>query len=667
MKYRPEVDGLRAVAVAIVLVYHAKFTVFGHDLLQGGYLGVDIFFVISGFLITHLILDELETSNKFHVVEFYERRARRLIPVLLFVIFISMIFAWKKMLPIDLVDFAKSTLSVIGFGSNFYFLFSTTQYGAEAAQLKPLLHTWSLSVEEQFYLLVPLYIMITRNFNSRLQYVMILTILILSFSFSIYMASRNSDLNFFLPFSRVWEILVGSVVAYYYKNNISDFNQSDRSRLCFTGISLIFLSLFIFNHNTLHPSHFTLLPVLGTALLLAFCSHNNGVGRLLSWGPIRGVGLISYSLYLWHFPVFAYSRLGSIEPSNVTKLKLIAISVVLAIMSYFLIEKPFRNKKLISRRQFYFVNILVLIPLVAMSFAIIMNDGYDDRLPKILRKNTSELKVRVWREKDEKGRICQNQSSNFCGVFNSANAQNIYLVGDSHLSAIAPKLREKLSDKYNLIEMNRSSCPFIIGTSLYNEAGVPFDSCNIEWQETRLKNIKKDGSIVILGGRYPVYLSGQYFDNREGGVEGGRWKYQLGEDFEDLELKFQKTLEVLVNNNIHTLLIYPIPEVGVNVPSYILSQRGNQDFKPLTTSFEVYLERSKRTFSLFEKISSPLVHSIYPHNIFCDPIGNKRCYTHDLENVFYADDDHLSGRGSELLVETILKVVDKITDTKERQ
>jgi len=158
LNYRAEIDGLRAIAVVSVILYHAQIVIFGRDWFEGGFIGVDIFFVISGYLITRIILTELEQTNTFSFIKFYERRARRILPMLLVVIAMCIPFAWQKLLPLDLVDFAKSALSAIGFGSNFYFYFSTTEYGADSALLKPLLHTWSLGVEEQFYIVLPIFI-----------------------------------------------------------------------------------------------------------------------------------------------------------------------------------------------------------------------------------------------------------------------------------------------------------------------------------------------------------------------------------------------------------------------------------------------------------------------------------------------------------------------------
>ena len=212
LNYRSEIDGLRAIAVVSVILYHAKIFIFGRDWFEGGFIGVDIFFVISGYLITRIILTELVQSNSFSFIKFYERRARRILPMLFVVIAVCIPIAWQKILPLDLIDFAKSALSAIGFGSNFFFYLSTTEYGADSALLKPLLHTWSLGVEEQFYIIIPVIILLIWKFARTSLLTLLIGMLILNIQFADFIC-RNSELNFFLPFS-FWELLVGSVLAF---------------------------------------------------------------------------------------------------------------------------------------------------------------------------------------------------------------------------------------------------------------------------------------------------------------------------------------------------------------------------------------------------------------------------------------------------------------------
>ena len=213
IKYRPEIDGLRTIAVLAVIIYHAEFTLGEGHYLEGGFLGVDVFFVISGFLITSLIMSEYEKTGRFSITNFYERRTRRLLPALLTVMLVSLPFAWQFLLPTQLIDFSRSLLASLLFGSNFYWDWTLQEYGAESALLKPFLHTWSLAVEEQYYIVYPL-ILIAIYRLCRNHTIVILTAgLLLSLQFAEWMTPRDASFSFYMLPSRFWELLAGGLLA----------------------------------------------------------------------------------------------------------------------------------------------------------------------------------------------------------------------------------------------------------------------------------------------------------------------------------------------------------------------------------------------------------------------------------------------------------------------
>ena len=215
IQYRPEIDTLRAVAVLAVIIYHAKIYLFGNLILPGGFLGVDIFFIISGYLITSIILRELIEKQSFSFKNFYIKRARRILPALLFVMLASIPFSWIYLHPIDLVNFSKSILYSLGFGSNFYFHFSGLEYGSPEGLLKPFLHTWSLSVEEQYYILFPIGLAAVFKFFRQ----HLVNFLLVCFVVSLLLADWGSksyiSATFYFLHSRIWELILGSLVAYY--------------------------------------------------------------------------------------------------------------------------------------------------------------------------------------------------------------------------------------------------------------------------------------------------------------------------------------------------------------------------------------------------------------------------------------------------------------------
>lgn len=354
--YRPEIDGLRAIAVVGVILYHAQMVFFGRDWFEGGFIGVDIFFVVSGYLITRIILFELLTTGSFSFLDFYERRARRILPMLFVVIIVSIPFAWQKLLPSEIVEYAESILSSLFFGSNFFFYFSTTKYGANSALLIPFLHTWSLGVEEQFYLIFPIITLIIIKFFSKHFLTIVVGLSLLSLQFAELMEVKNSDLNFYLPFSRFWELAIGSVLAYRELNFKFSNDSFGMRTLPMLGLYLIVYSILFFDSKTPHPSFYTLMPVLGVALIITFSSNNELVGKILGSKPLVWMGLISYSAYLWHYPIFAFSRMGK-EPNNFDKVEWIFLTLVLSALSFFLIERPFRQQHL--KRKFFFTIVAI--------------------------------------------------------------------------------------------------------------------------------------------------------------------------------------------------------------------------------------------------------------------------------------------------------------------
>src|SRR6056300_568704 len=347
LTYRPEIDGLRAIAVGVVILYHAQITIFGHQPFKGGFIGVDIFFVISGYLITSIILKELVTTGTFSFKHFYKRRIRRILPALLFVMLVSLPFAWMYLLPSSFTDFSKSILYSLGFTSNFYFHYSGQQYGAESGFLKPFLHTWSLSVEEQYYILFPIVLIFTFKYFRKY----LIHILILGFVISLGLAdwgSRNHpSISFYFIHTRMWELLAGSILAYF---EITKGHRSQNKTLNLIlptiGLLLIGHSILLFNDQMFHPSFYTLSPIIGVCLVIWFSNKDELITKVLSTKFFVGIGLISYSLYLWHYPIFAFIKITGLVMGNITfKLLLIPILLICSVISYHFIEKPFRNKK----------------------------------------------------------------------------------------------------------------------------------------------------------------------------------------------------------------------------------------------------------------------------------------------------------------------------------
>lgn len=344
MVYRQEIDGLRALAVIPVILYHA-----GLDVFSGGFVGVDIFFVISGYLITSIILAEME-SGVFTLSGFYERRMRRILPALFFVLLVSLPFAWFWLLPHEIKDFGRSIMAVALFSSNILF-WKESGYFATDAEFIPLLHTWSLGVEEQFYVIFPLLIMLFWFAGKRNLVILFALVALSGLALAEWGWRHFPEANFYLIPSRAWELMLGALTAFYllYKPVPTGRVNQWASLL---GMLLILGAIFGLDKTLPFPGLYALLPTLGSVLIILFAHSGTVVHRLLSFPLWVGIGLISYSAYLWHFPVFVFTRIRfTEEPGYWLIAGLLALIFGLAYMSWRFIEAPLRDKRRFTRKQ----------------------------------------------------------------------------------------------------------------------------------------------------------------------------------------------------------------------------------------------------------------------------------------------------------------------------
>lgn len=366
MQYRPEIDGLRAMSVVSVLLFHAGFENF-----SGGYVGVDIFFVISGYLITLIILGDIE-KQRFSIKTFYERRARRILPVLFFVLFVSSIASLFILTPHEIERFSKSLLSVLLFVSNIFFWTESKYFGA-AAELKPLLHSWSLSVEEQFYILFPVFLLIGMKFFKKFVLAILVTVFVASLFLAEWASYDMAGANFYLTPTRVWELLAGAGVAFFSFKKGEHYNQL----LATIGVGLMLYAIFAFDEQTRHPSALTLVPIVGTCLFLLYCDCKRYPGKIFTSSIAVSIGLISYSLYLWHQPMFAFARhLGFSTNDLPIALLLMAACFPLSWISWKFIEVPFRRAESMRAKQLFLTLGVSAVILIVFGGVGINTSGY---------------------------------------------------------------------------------------------------------------------------------------------------------------------------------------------------------------------------------------------------------------------------------------------------
>jgi peptidoglycan/LPS O-acetylase OafA/YrhL len=653
--YRPEIDGLRAIAVGAVILYHAQITILGYQPFKGGFIGVDIFFVISGYLITSIILKELVTTGSFSFNHFYERRIRRILPALLFVMLVSLPFAWMFFLPSMFVDFSKSILYSLGFSSNFYFWYSGEQYGAESGLLKPFLHNWSLSVEEQFYILFPVVLLITFKYFKK----HLLTILVISLIISLVLADWGSknypSASFYFLHTRIWELIAGSILAYFetIKGHRSK-NKSLNLILPIIGLILIGHSILFFNDKMLHPSFYTLSPIIGVCLIIWFSEKYEIITQILSSKLFVGIGLISYSLYLWHYPIFAFAKVSGLVMGSMTgKLSLIPILFICSIVSYYFVEKPFRNKKNNLKKIFLLIITLVFF-LISFNYYIINNDGVKTRIPKIFQIKIREKNVNFY-QKD--------------------NTQKVVLLGDSHAESLEFHLNQEIK-KNDLSLIRFYTQMYLTDFNFVNKrTNKKFESF-IE-ENIKIDNFLKKNSnlIIVFHQRWTLRLLETFFDNEEGYKEAESDYLYL----EPINIKTSSSQErqkyiregllsqmnKIINQGHKLILVYPVPEMGISPTrylfrKYIFDKTLFENSIPIFTgSYEVYKKRNKLIFEILDSIESPNIYRVYPHKSFCDKQIKNRCVANNENNFFYYDDNHLSLQGSKFVVNKIMKEIKK--------
>lgn len=370
VKYRPDVDGLRAFAVFPVIFFHA-----GHPWFTGGFLGVDVFFVISGFLITSFIVSNL-ASESFSFKDFYDRRARRILPALLVVILSTTLLSYFFMLPNDLKSYGQSVVATV-LSANNILLFLTSGYWSLAAEFKPLYHTWSLGVEEQFYLIVPIVLTLVFVLSRSVGFVFLVIAVgaFSSFVYSLYVT--DSEFNFLIIFTRAWELLVGSIGALI----AIRIGLKNSNALSIIGLCLIVIS-YVYPYAIANTQAIVNLPaVLGTFLIILSCVEpGNPVHRLLTLKPLVFMGLLSYGIYLWHQPALAFLRLSSEYPPHYLVLSLCGlIALPLSYLSWRFIERPLRNRETTPAVFFYSSIALISICLVSIGYYFHISYGLEEQ------------------------------------------------------------------------------------------------------------------------------------------------------------------------------------------------------------------------------------------------------------------------------------------------
>jgi peptidoglycan/LPS O-acetylase OafA/YrhL len=655
--HRKDIDGLRAIAVLAVLGFHC-----GIPWLPGGFIGVDIFFVISGYLICSIIYRDLQAGT-FSIARFYERRFKRILPALSVVLFSCLILAALVMSPVEASLLGRSALATTLSASNFLFWRQSGYFDAGSG-MKPLLMTWSLAVEEQFYMAFPLIMLLLRG-RSRRSLLAILGILCaLSFSVSLIAEFTSPSLNFYSPLTRAWELGAGTLLAIWQTRRPKvAYGTSWKSEAAgVIGLLLIVVPILRYLPQTRFPGYEAIPPVLGAVLIIA---SQGRVNQILGIPPLAAVGLISYSLYLWHWPLLSFARIVSAHPLHPrTTIILMAIAFAAATASYFFIEKPFRAKTTRGTSTVLLSYAGLLLVLVAVSSIFSLSHGLPGRAPEL-----AQVEFQANIDRDHPCLVNSFRAlSGVCIPPPDHTRPSFALLGDSHAEAISNSMRGELANKgWQLVILAHGSCPPTKGVTRWISS-KDADSCR-EFNQTALKYVlsRPDIQVVALlagwGGR--IYAPDHL--NRSPSAQSA------DQNAANLKVGVKSEIAALETEGKRVVLVDDFPEFSFDPVESIryrqmpLRRALNRLFlsdEPeqwQSTSQDAALELipAKRAASAgFADIakSDPRLSLVTLKDDFC---RGGRCYFANQADLYYFDGDHLSDVGAMRIMPLFFKSMER--------
>jgi peptidoglycan/LPS O-acetylase OafA/YrhL len=632
-RYRPEIDGLRALAILPVLLFHYHVPPF-----RGGFVGVDIFFVISGYLITQLIEAE-RRGGRFSIARFYERRVRRIFPALFAMLIVTSIAAAFILFPVDLVRYANSLLATAGFAANFEFWRESGYFDVAAAE-KPLLHLWSIAVEEQFYLVFPAILLLFEKRRTAIT----LAIFALSFVFAVWGVAQAPSAAFYLLPGRAWELMLGALLALDAVPFVE--RRWVRELLAATGIALIAVAVFAYTNDTPFPGAAALLPCLGAALLIYASTPGFTLAtNLLALPPLVFVGRISYSLYLWHWPLYVFARYFSFrDPPAGEIVCLIAVSFGLAIASWYFVERPFRSGSIrLPHVRLFGGGLAAMVTAAAAALLLLNGDGLPQRLRPDLRTILAE-------ENDHEPRIdtCLGISpeavrdGKMCQIGVIGGKPSFILWGDSHADAVLPAISEvaEREGRTGLFAGGRS-CPPLLDVT------TPRPECRTFNQYVLAQAARPEIREIILEARWAKYAEGSTYgaepeghvvltdDGATDGV-GNHAVFARG---------LARTVKALAGKKI--VIVASVPEIGWPVPAVLAREKLAAKTRIFPPSTDAYFDRQKFVLATFAQLQrDDGVTIVYPHEVLC---RSGTCAVSQDGIPLYRDEHHLSVYGARQL------------------
>ena len=652
--YLPHVDGLRALAIISVVGYHAI-----PANVPGGFVGVDIFFVISGFLITSLLHKDI-VSDSFSLANFLARRARRIVPALACVVLVSFVAACFIMSPEEMSEFGRSLASSALFGANIFF-YRTTDYFALDAQERPLLHTWSLSIEEQFYLLWPLVLLllVTRLERKTAIIVLVAAILASLIAFEIY-ATAEPTYAFYMPHCRAWALLIGALLALTLDK--INLNEPVSEVLGALGLAGIVASTFLFSETRPSPGLASLVATLSTAAIIVACNRKQPyVGRLLRFAPLVWIGLISYSLYLWHWPIFSFARLLSpAEPTFLVLGAMLLTSVTLAWLSWRYVETPFRRRYghfALPTRQALISAATVLLAVAGLGVAIKVGDGWSWRLDAPSRAVYQQIAT---------GNTLRSRCDGFENIFADddyctfgakrprGQSYDVAIFGDSNADHFVPMLAV-LATTAGLSgrQVTQSTCAPLLGASRIKQP-VKHEAMCLDYQKGILAFLKANPNLklAVLSGNWASYQKGLGANALD--LDGTGAKIS-GETRRSLEQALETTVKYFADRGIDVLIIGQVPHwlrTGLPITCAIAAKRSGADIRACGIDAGTVRKDLAVSNEAIQHVAAghANVTALLGTDLLCDAT---ECYTM-MDGVFlYRNPGHLNAAGSEYLAKYV--------------
>ena len=627
MQFRYDINGLRAIAVLAVVIFH-----FNPQWLPGGFAGVDVFFVISGFLMTTIIFSGVE-KNTFTLFKFYNARANRIIPVLATMSAVLLVFGWFYLTPMDYSDLGRQVEKSAVFVSNLLFA-KGGGYFDTAEHTKWLLHTWSLSVEWQFYIFFPILIVILRKYLSftNLKRVVI-GLFLASFTYCIYATYKDSKTAYFLLTSRAWEMLLGGLAFLYPWSMTSKIKKITVQSL---GIVLIITSYFFMSKDTMWPGYMALIPVFGAYLIISSNYQNNFV---INNPAFQYIGQWSYSIYVWHWPLVVLGFYFAFENWWMYG---IPLSVLLGLLSYQLIEK-IHFPRYSSWKELYKVNpFYIFLVILACGYTIKKMDGMAFRVSEKITTILNEIN-NDYPQRCES--VFTSKKFETCVIGNKNNIKAIIL-GDSHADAVASSITSLFNlRKDGVIYAARSSCPYILNAN-FNE-NISF--CT-QINEDRHQFLKQHKNMpIFIVNRYLERMEGENNIDRENSqiIYFGNPKSTKQEKYREFKNNFDKSIcDISTNSPVY--IVSTIPEMGVNIPPLMAKQMMiHHKILDNAVPYAQYLNRSSQMNKLLEDVAQKCNAKILdPSKILCQ---HGKCISEYNGRSIYRDGDHLSEYGNKLL------------------